>query len=100
LIAFVILPAFLVISVATELVARRRCQSHLQVWMTDNHLELKSTSRMWLPTTGPFKWSEGRSHRVFRVNATDADGHARQGFARVGGGMGGVAADIIEVRWS
>ena len=90
---------FMLSGVGLEFIATRRCRRRIDEWVTTQGLRTQSVTRRWFPVSGPWAWSGGRSHRVFGLTATDAQGQSRQGFARIGGGWGGIVADEIDVRW-
>jgi len=98
MIALLVIPILLTLGVALEFIAGRRCQASIEKWASRNHYQLQSVKRRWL-SLGPWQWGSNRARRVFDLTVTDEQGGERTGLARIGGGIGGVVADDIEVRW-
>ena len=97
--ALVIVPLFVLASVAVEVVAGRRSRSTVSQWATDGGLHLRLVKRLWFSTGTWGVWAGGRSRRYFDVSVEDGAGATRTGTAKVYGGLAGVVADEIEVRW-
>jgi hypothetical protein len=57
-------------------------------------MTIDSESRRWLSGRA------GRTKRVYDIVATDSQGTRREGVAVVTGGISGMAADVIDVRWN
>jgi hypothetical protein len=98
MVALVVFPLFILAAAAMEVLGTRRSRSRLQRWTADNHLRTQSVRRRLLPP-GPWTWANARSSRFYEITVTDSQGGTRRGFARVSGGLGGVAADVIDVKW-
>jgi hypothetical protein len=98
-IGILVVVAFMIISLGFEVLAGRRCRRSINEWARRNQLQLRVVNRKWI-ALGPWQWKGGRSHRVFSVSVESSDGAVREGFLRIGGGLGGFVADDIEVRWN
>jgi hypothetical protein len=90
-IGILVVVAFMIISLGFEVLAGRRCRRSINEWARRNQLQLRVVNRKWI-ALGPWQWKGGRSH--------SSDGAVREGFLRIGGGLGGFVADDIEVRWN
>jgi len=100
MIAVVVIPLFIVFSLALELVADRRSATRIQTWASDNRYQVESVHRLWLSTGQWGRFAAGRSRRYFDVDIRDGSGSSRSGTVRVSGGVGGLVADTIDVRWA
>jgi hypothetical protein len=98
-IALVIIPVFIVASVAMEVVAMRRCRSRIEQWATHNRFQIASVKRLWLSRGSWGIWSGAWSRRYFNIAVSDRTGSQHTGTAKIFGGFGGIAANEIEVRW-
>lgn len=93
-----IVAALFVVSIVAELVATNRCRRSIERWTSQNGYAIESLQRRWL-SLGPWQWRGNRSRRVFFLTAVDSTKLTRSGYARIGGGLGGLIADDVEVRW-
>jgi len=100
MIAFVIVPVATAV-VFGEVVAGRRCLRRIEQWAAVNHFQVESVERLWVSTGawGVWRAAGGRSRRYFNVTITDEAGSTRSGTAKIYGGIGGLVADLIDVRW-
>jgi len=98
-IALIVFPVFVVVSIIMEAVALRRGRQRIDRWASENHYQLQAVRRRWL-RTGPWGfWFNGKTSRIFEVVVTDSVGGTRTVFAKVRGGFGGFVADVIDMRW-
>ncbi|MGO8873388.1 MAG: hypothetical protein ACLQPH_18695 [Acidimicrobiales bacterium] len=100
MIALVVIPLFIVLSLAFELVAGRRSTTRIQTWASDNRYQVESVHRLWFSTGQWGRLAGGRSRRYFDVVVRDFADSTRSGTVRVSGGVGGLIADSIEVKWA
>lgn len=100
MIVLVVVPLFIVVSLVFELLADRRSATRIQTWALDNHYKVESVHRLWFSSGQRGRLTGGRSRRYFDVAVSDGSGSSRSGTVRVSGGVGGVVADTIEVRWA
>jgi hypothetical protein len=82
-----------VAGVITEVLAGRRAPVTIQTWAAQHRYTVEGISRQW------FSWQTGRTKRVFKIVMRDPDGHQREGIAIVSGGLGGMASDVVDIRW-
>jgi hypothetical protein len=94
---YLIFAAFVVGSAALEVVANARCHQCINDWAMASRVSVLSIKRRWL-RLGPWQWRASGGSRVFALSIGDDRGPAREAFAKVGGGFGGLAADDIQVR--
>jgi hypothetical protein len=94
---YLIFAAFVAGTVALEFVADARCHQCINDWAIAGRVNVLSIQRRWL-LLGPWQWRASGWSRVFALSIGDDHGPAREAFAKVGGGFGGLAADDIQVR--
>lgn len=80
--------------------AGRRCLKRIHQWAADNHFGLGTVKRSWFSTGSWGARSGSLSHRLFDVVVTDETGTSRSGMVRMSGGLGGLVANVLEVRWA
>jgi hypothetical protein len=75
-----------------------RSAAMIDRWARRNDLDLVWREYRWF-LKGPFFWISGRSQPVYRIAVRDAAGNLRTGWARCGGWLLGLYADVVDVRW-
>jgi hypothetical protein len=78
--------------------SRARASSMLQRWAFTHGLRLVSADHRSM-FRGPFWWRTSRGQSVYRITVQYPDGTIRQGYARCGGWLLGLLADVVDVQW-
>lgn len=82
----VIVIVIVVIAFASEAIRGDRQLQQLDDWAKQHGYRIVSRESRWL-IRGPFFWSSGKHHSVYRIVAENRDGRRRDGWARVGHGF-------------
>ena len=95
---FLIVPVFVLITIASIAWHFGRSQSLLDKWAEENgyriiHREYRNFFR------GPFFWTSAKGQAVYYVIVEDEGGRTHNGWVRCGGWWLGLLSDHVEVRW-
>jgi hypothetical protein len=77
---------FVVVAFVDEAIRGDRQFQQLDDWARQHGYRILSRESRWL-VRGPYFWSSGKNHSVYRIVAENRDGARRDGWARVGRGF-------------
>jgi hypothetical protein len=91
---YALFAALIAAGIIIEVVAQSRSRRRIRQWAAANGYVTQDLERDW------FSLNAGRTFRVFHVTVLDSKGERRTAIWKIGGGVGGIAADDYEVKWS
>jgi len=95
----IVFTGWVVLLLALELTAVRRGHQRVERWASAASYQVQSVVLRRV-RTGPFGYLfNGASNRIFEVVITAPSKEPRIAFLKVSGGLFGLAADKVEVRW-
>ena len=94
----VFVPLFLIAAIALTIWHGARAQSMLENWAAVEGYRIVSCERRTF-RRGPFFFTSGKGHEVYRITVEDQSGQIKSGYIRCGGFLFGLLSDRVDVRW-